>query len=524
MVNSITVVGGGSAGWMTAAILAKSFPEKTITVIEDPNTPPIGVGESTYEGIRYYCEFIGVDEKSFFKETDASIKIGISFANFYKQSGHETFLYPFGVPYLAGTHWGLEDWLMKKYVYKDTPVTDYAESYFPQASLAKHNRFNDNTDGEFGSFNPKLDTSLHFDAIKFGGWLRDFFCIPKGVILKKNKVIDIKVNEQGIEQLVLDSGEVIISDLYVDCTGFKSLLLNETLKEPFISYTDVLPNNRAWATQIPYKDKKTELSSVTKCTAIQNGWCWDIPLWSRLGAGYVYSDKFVDKETALEEFKQHLMSREMLVPRSREEVDSLVYKDVPMRVGIHERTWVKNVVAIGLSAGFIEPLESNGLFTVHEFLYQLVRALLRGSVSQWDRDVYNNATKDKYDGFVEFIRLHYALSLRSDTKYWEANLNRPYAFSKENDESSHLNIVKNLKTKQFVLPSLGGNNWVSAGMEYFILDDVSVKLGEIRNNMNYHIDLHNVFDHLDQKRNTWNERALSSPTMYEYLRDKYYEV
>jgi tryptophan halogenase len=523
MINSITVVGGGSAGWMTAAILVKSFPEKTITVIEDPNTPPIGVGESTYEGIRYYCEFIGIDEKSFFKETNASLKLGISFTNFYKKSGYPTFLYPFGSPYMGGTRWGLEDWLIKKYVHKDTPVTEYAESYFAQAALAKHGRFNENNSGEFGSFNPTLDTALHFDAIKFGGWLRDFFCLPQGVILKKNKVLDINIDVNGIESLILDSGENLTSDLFVDCTGFKSLLLGKALKEPFIPYTDVLPNNRAWATQISYKDKKVELSSVTKCTAIQNGWCWDIPLWSRLGAGYVYSDKFVNPETALEEFKQHLTSNEMAVSRSREEVDALEYKDIQMRVGIHERTWVGNVVAIGLSAGFIEPLESNGLFTVHEFLYQLVRTLLRGSVSQWDKDVYNNATKEKYDGFVEFIRLHYALSLRDDTEYWKANLKRSYNFSLKIDSLSHLNTVKNIKTKTFDIPALGGNNWISVGMNYFLLDDVSIKLGEIKNHMNYKKDLSTDFIHLDEKRIIWNNRALNSPTMYEYLKDKYYE-
>ena len=142
--------------------------------------------------------------------------------------------------------------------------------------------------------------------------------------------------------------------MYIDCTGFKSLLLDKTLKEPFESYADLLPNDSAWATKLNYKNKEKELVSYTNCTAIENGWVWNIPLWSRIGTGYVYSSKFVDDETALKQFKKHL---------NNEDIEA---HNIKMRVGIHNRLWVKNVVAIGLSAGFIEPLESNGLFTVHE--------------------------------------------------------------------------------------------------------------------------------------------------------------
>jgi flavin-dependent dehydrogenase len=526
MANRIVIVGGGSAGWMTAAILVHSFPNKDITVIEDPDTPPIGVGESTYEGIKYYCEFIGVDEQSFFKETDASLKIGLTFSNFYKKSGYNPFIYSFGKPYLAGTRWGLEDWLIKKSAYPETPTEEFAESYFPQANLAKHGRFSENVDGTFGSFDPKLDTALHFDAIKFGGWLRDFYSLPKGVKLIKSKVSNVNLKHDLISSLSLENGMEITADLFIDCTGFKSMLLSQALQEPFLSYSDVLPNNSAWATRLPYKDPEKELAPVTKCTAIENGWCWDIPLWSRLGAGYVYSDKYVSKEEALEEFKQHLMSEEMIIPRSREEVDSLEYNSISMRVGIHKRTWVGNVVAIGLSAGFIEPLESNGLFTVHEFLYQLVRTLLRGDVSQWDRDVYNSATKLTYDGFAEFIRLHYALSLRDDTKYWKDNLKRSYDFSSyalSDEYASTLYQVKTNKTKRFETPSVGGDIWIATGLNYPTLDPVSVRLGEIRNKMNYKEDLSTDFFNLDQKRLTWSARALASPTLYQYLKEKYYE-
>ena len=139
------------------------------------------------------------------------------------------------------------------------------------------------------------------------------------------------------------------ANLYIDCTGFKSLLLGQNLKEEFINYSDRLPNDSAWATKIEYKDKEKQLVPYTHCTAIDNGWVWTIPLWSRIGTGYVYSSQFVDDDTALKQFKKFLKT------------DQLDFKKIKMKVGIHKRLWVKNVCAIGLAAGFIEPLESNGL-------------------------------------------------------------------------------------------------------------------------------------------------------------------
>lgn len=485
----IAIVGGGSAGWMTASILVKIYPHLNISVIEDPNTPPIGVGESTYEGIRHYCSILEIDEKSFFKHTDASIKIGLQFSGLYDtENENEDFLYPFGGAATYGTRWGLEDWLIKKNIYPDTPNSQFVESYFPQALLAKHNRFSKNENNQFDNFRPVFDTALHFDAIKFGGWLRDHYCLPKGVSLIKSKVAHIPIDENGVQKLVLDNGDHISADLYVDCTGFKSLILDKTLNEPFLSFNDVLPNNRAWAAQLPYLDKKKELDSVTKCTFIENGWCWNIPLWSRLGSGYVYSDKFVSPDDALQEFKKYLMSNKMTCPRTQSQLESITFNDIKMRVGIHERTWVKNVVAIGLSAGFIEPLESNGLFTVHTFLYHLIRALERGSVSQWTKDVYNRSVYLEYFKFAEFIRMHYALSIRKDTPYWKTNFNRSYDFSvytAYEKENSHIYQLFYAKTEKYNTFPQGGISIISSGLNYPTLDRIPIAIGEINNRMNY---------------------------------------
>ena len=210
----------------------------------------------------------------------------------------------------------------------------------------------------------KRDVAYHFDATLFANCLKKKF-IQIGGKVKIGSIIKIHQNKNGIEKVLTDEKETLKADLFIDCTGWKSLLLGETLKEPFKSYEDMLPNNSAWATKLPYTNKKKQLVPYTNCEAINNGWVWTIPLWSRIGTGYVYSDKYISDEDALKEFKKHLKK------------DNLKFRKLKMRVGIHDRLFVKNVCAIGMSAGFIEPLESNCLLTVHEFLFKnITRAVL----------------------------------------------------------------------------------------------------------------------------------------------------
>ena len=418
-INKIVIVGGGSAGWMTASTLIRAFPEKDISVIESKDVPLVGVGESTIGGIRRWTRFIGLTEQDFFKETDASYKMSIKFTDFYKKDAGG-FQYPFGKPMIDGDRNPFHDWHLKKFFYPETPITDFVDCLFPQSALFNSNKFALNDFGDFDNYNPDDDVAYHFDAIKFGHWLRDTVCIPNGVKHIESTVTKVNVGSSGVESLELENGFTINADLFIDCTGFKSILLAEALQEPFVSFEKLIPNNSAWATRLTYKDKDKEIEPFTNSTAIQNGWCWNIPLWSRLGAGYVYSDKFVTPEDALEEFKAYLCSDKMVIPRTREEVDQLEFKQIKMRVGIHKRTFVKNVCAIGLSAGFIEPLESNGLYSVHEFLFKLVDILQRNDISQFDRDMYNSSTRNMFEGFSKFVSLHYMLSHRDDTEYWKS--------------------------------------------------------------------------------------------------------
>lgn len=449
--KKIIIVGGGSAGWMTAATLIKTFPDKDITVIESPKYPTIGVGESTLGRIRNWMEYLGIDEKSFMKATDASFKLSIKFTDFYKKG--ESFHYPFGEPLLHNCNNGINDWWVKKIFKPELDHNDYTKTFYPNMTFINENIFCNEPIEELNWY-PKHQVAYHFDAIKFGQYLKNEYCLPKGVKYIQEDIQEIKQNENGIESL---NGKYN-ADLFIDCSGFKGLLINETLKEPFESYDDILINDSAWAIQIPYQDKEKELVAYTNCTAIENGWVWRAPLWSRIGTGYVYSSKFVKDEDALEQFKKHLNIQEGNFRNIK----------IP-KVGIHKRIWVKNVVAIGLSSGFLEPLESNGLFAVHEFVMKLIRNIQRENVSQWDRDNFNYSCKKSFRAFAEFIALHYALSHRNDTGYWKHMLNKEWCENLINltpPSITGFQMAANDRDINFTYDTRGGFHCIAAGMHW----------------------------------------------------------
>lgn len=519
--DSIIVVGGGSAGWMTAATLIKAFPNKKISVIESPDVPIVGVGESTLGQINEWLHTLGIEDDDWMEFCDASLKASIKFTDF-KQKG-EQFHYPFGWPVYDSVHFpnGMNDWFIRKVWKNDISLENFAETFFPATIIAEQNKIID--DGVDG-YRFNKDVAYHFDATKFGAWLRDKYCIPKGVKHISSTVTKIYSDDNGIKSLVLSNYKEVSADMYIDCTGWKSILMNE-LKVPFESYSDILPNDSAWATRLPFTDKQKELEPYTNCTAIQNGWVWNIPLWSRTGTGYVYSSKFIDEDSALEQFKNYLKNeRAIKVPEKL--VEELEYRPIKMRIGIHDKIFEKNVCAIGLSAGFIEPLESNGLFTVHEFLNKLVLTLRRDNISQFDKDSFNDSCRGDFRAFAEFVALHYRLSQRDDTPYWRHVTNLSYNKIMPTGIYSTYGF-ENLTHSRFVAEhfdfNMGGNLALAVGMGYLPMDEFSLRRDMFKN------DAYDYLEHLekncwpawDQKLEQHKKKVEQAPTLYEYLERKY---
>ena len=404
----VVIVGGGSAGWMTATTFLQCLPDYEVTLIESPDIPMTGVGESTLAQIQDWVDIVGIreDEKEFLIETDGTIKHSIRFTNFLeKNSG--SFHYPFGKNPLLP-----EVWWSHQLKYGDKSPNDYAKDINHIALVSERGKIDPNT-----ALTPDGDYAYHFDAVKFGQYLKKKYC-QKAEYITANVVNFVTTDERTFHSLVLDDGSEVEGDLFIDCTGFRSLLLGEFCGEPFVPFDHLLPNDRAWATHVPYTDKEKQLNAYTHCTAIDNGWVWDIPLWSGVGTGYVYSSKYTSDDDAKQELVEHLSDKY--------DTNECTFKKIHMRVGRHENTWVGNVVAIGLSAGFVEPLESNGLMMVHENLIDLVKTLRRGKPSQIMKQYYNSDIRRQFDQTADFVAIHYAFTQREDTPYWQDVFNKEY--------------------------------------------------------------------------------------------------
>jgi len=515
-IDKIVIVGGGSAGWMSASTIKAIVPDKEIIVIESENVPIIGVGESTVGGIRNWLYILGIKDQDFMNFTDATYKLAIKFNNFYEKD-KGTWYYPFGEPYHSENLHHTNDWFIKKILFPTSPEEDYVDYFYPQMALVKQNKLS-TLPGE--PFDFYYDTAFHFDATKFGAWLRENYCKPRGVKHIESEVIEIETDETGIKSLRLANGEIISADLYVDCTGFRSLLLEQTFKVPFISYEQVLPNNRAWATRIPYTNKEKQLTTVTDCTAHANGWIWNIPLWSRIGTGYVYCDRFISPEKALDDFKLYLINNDF-------DISNAEFRDIQIKTGIHEKIWHKNTVALGLSAGFIEPLESTGLVTVYEFAINLCRALSRGErVSQWDQDEFNLVCKDVFNYYTQFVSMHYALSHRNDSDYWKAVGEKSYIefFKNVNDLHTGGLYQQTIHSKCYNWRMLEdrGMHCLSAGMNWMPIDKVVLKKINSPNTDVYR-DMEETLLRMNTRKQKWREAAKNCPSAYEFYRTIIYK-
>jgi len=250
-IKEIVIVGGGSAGWMSASTLVRFLPNIKITLVESPNVPSVGVGESTQANLKNWMNVLGINQNDFMHETDAGLKYGIMYKDFYEIED-DGYFYPFG-PGIFSNSYNATMWQFKKLLYPNISVKDYCNSFYSQMALMENNKISMNEDGMLDKFNPYNDVSFHFDAIKFALFLRDKYAIPRGVIHKLAEVEDAILDEDGIKELKLSTGESITADMFIDCTGFKALLIDKYLNEPLISFEKELPTNRAWAIQIPYE-------------------------------------------------------------------------------------------------------------------------------------------------------------------------------------------------------------------------------------------------------------------------------
>lgn len=532
-IKKIIIVGGGSAGWMSAAFLTKQFPDLEIALVESPDVPIVGVGESTLGTINQFLGFLGLTDKDWMHYCNATYKLAIKFSDFHEKG--EAFYYPFGIKDMSNTKAGITDWYVKKVNNPDTPVNDFYESFYSVMPLIYQSKIYDNKDGQLPNFSWTNDSAYHMDAALFGEFLKNHYCVPRGVVHIAEHVEGFGLSEDGfIDYVQLRNGDQLEADLYLDCTGFKSLILEQTMGIKFHSFNSVLPNNKAWVTHIPYVDKEKEMENVTNCTAIENGWVWNIPLYNRIGSGYVFCDKFISDEEALEEYKRYLDGPNMKVPNS-ERSKNLEFRMINIKNGVHEKCWHKNVVAVGLSYGFIEPLESTGLLSVQEILLKLGETLCNKQINRFHIDNFNYIVNGIMHGFKYFVGYHYALSSRRDTQYWryvteEVCLDPSILGVDAYESSSQVGelAVKLLQTHDIPgdlsmggIPDIfvGNNTMPVNSMQIAIFKNITKgRFGEEPDIINS-----SVYDYWNQKKEYINALAETAPSHYEYLKKEIYE-
>lgn len=526
-IESIIIVGGGSSGWMAAAAFAKLLPKIQVALVESPNIKTVGVGESTLGHINRYLSMLGLRDEDWMAACNATYKNSIRFTDFREKGA--VFEYPFGKFNFSNAYTSLtlNDWHeLAAYYPEDFPPETFARFYNYNTYLAEHNRQTKNLDGKLPGYKFNADTAYHMDAELFGKYLKDNIAIPSGVQHIIGEVVSWELERNGnISTITTDSGYKLSADLFIDCTGFKSLLLEKIQESEFIPFKSTLQNDRAIATRLPYVNREEEMHNVTNCTAIENGWVWDIPLWNRIGTGYVYSTIFTKPEEAEEQFRRHL-ARD---PRFQERAKNAEMFHVTIRHGKRSHAWKNNVIGVGLAYGFIEPLESTGLMTTHENIIRLIELLSKrdGFVNGLDRDMYNYSCDYEIESFKEFVETHYAMSKRDDTPYWHWVTNLQYRPQQHSEVVRRIMTWENM-TKNFLLdPNMeiesAGLNYIASGMGYTVATKpwlnvlYSFSSGE---------DLQSK---VDSMRKEFLEREIEVleyvkglPTHYEFLRDNIY--
>lgn len=399
-IRSIVVVGGGSAGWMTAAALCNALPRGCqVTLVESEAIGTVGVGEATIPPIRTFNTMLGIDEREFVRETQGTFKLGIEFVGWGRQDSH--YFHPFG-PH--GKPFDIRDvhqlWLQ---ACADGEAGEF-DTLSMAWNLAREGRFTI-PGNDPRNVMSTFDYAFHFDAGRYARYLRGY-SEQRGVTRVEGKVDHVALDSETgfVTHITMDDGRKLAADLFIDCSGFRGLLIEGALEAGYEDWTHWLPCDRAVAIPCAHGG---EFTPYTRSTAREAGWQWRIPLQHRIGNGYVYSSQFIDDEAAVDTLLANLDGEPLADPNL-----------LRFTTGMRRKFWDRNVIAIGLSSGFMEPLESTSLHLIQAGISKLLALFPDRDFDPIVRDEYNHVARTEFERIRDFLVLHYKLTQRDDSELW----------------------------------------------------------------------------------------------------------
>ena len=401
-IKSVVIAGGGTAGWMTAAALARTLGDSgiNITLIESEAIGTVGVGEATIPNIATFNAMLGIDEASFMKATQATIKYGIEFVGWTREG--DSYFHPFGQHGQAMA--GLSFHYLWHKLYKKGKA-DRIEAYCASAMAAKHGRASLPA-RDPSSVMSSLSHAYQFDAGRYASFLRQY-AESRGVKRVEGKITDVDLDvESGfIQSLALENHQIISADLFIDCTGFRALLANKALEVGYENWSHWLPCDSAQAVGC---DKESDAVPYTRATARKAGWQWRIPLQHRTGNGYVYASDYISDEDVTKTLLKNLDGKPVGNP-----------KQLRFTTGKRKTFWNKNCVAIGLSAGFLEPLESTSIYLIQAGISRLMALFPDKGFSDVETREYNKLMSLEFEQVRDFLILHYVANERHGEPFWD---------------------------------------------------------------------------------------------------------
>lgn len=493
----IVIVGGGTAGWLTAGLLASEYIGTagiSVTLVESPEVKTIGVGEGTWPTMRTTLRRIGISECEFLQECDASFKQGTRFHAWRTPSDQDYYYHPFSAP--AGyTSLNLVPFLNAG----AAGNRSFADAVCSQAQICDRGLApKQETTPEYAGV---VNYGYHLNAGKFAALLQRHCTQTLGVIHLLDHVTGVKGPKDGdIESVTTARHGDLAGDLFIDCTGFAALLIGDHYGVPFHECHDILFNDTALAAQVPYASASDAIQSQTNSTAREAGWIWDIGLTSRRGVGYVYSSSHTDEASAEKTL------REYLVATGAPNADSVEPRKIPFQSGHREYFWHNNCVAVGLSAGFLEPLEASALVLI-ELSARMIAEELPANRSVMDVVArrFNESFRYRWDRIIDFLKLHYVLSARNDSAYWGDN---------RQQETIPESLREYLELWQFQVPWHGdfvrSGEVFSAASYQYVLYGMGFET-QVRKTRDFH-------EHADQARKLLDENQQKTDMIARHLR------